>query len=59
MTMVVDAIGVMQLISSSRDPWSVFGCSRLCILNEEKLAQRMQILREREFGESARANTKK
>jgi len=57
--MVVDAIGVMQLISSSRDPWSVFGCSRLCILNEEKLAQRMQILREREFGESARANTKK
>jgi hypothetical protein len=33
--------------------------ARLCILNEEKLAQRMQILREREFGESARANAKK
>lgn len=27
MTTVVDALGVMPLISSSRDPWSVFGCS--------------------------------
>jgi hypothetical protein len=33
--------------------------ARLCIQNEEKLAQRMQILREREFDESARANAKK